>query len=470
MRVNVSENQNPIHGKELKMKKIRRITSLALALVLLLISVCGCQSAATPGKTDGTGNKTGEYNDTDKSGEQISGSGAKIQYLTSRTFSSDRKAEKIADEFQKSLADLTLKLLNSCYADNKKDSTMISSLSIVTALAMAANGAEGNTLKQMEDIIGCGQNIEGLNQQLFNLYSSLTSTANASFKAANSAWVSSDPSFHINNNFIKRIENTFDADIVSIDYSDAAKAAESINGWCNEKTDGMIPQVVSEDVLSADTVLCLLNALCFDALWQEQVPDYAVHDMTFRGFKGDVTASFLFSEENTYISGKNVTGFVKPYCGGQYAFAVLLPDEGISVSDYLAALDGNTLTTLLKGTSREKVVTRMPEFSSDYSVSLKDILKSFGMTDAFSSCADFTGMGQSDLGPVKISDVIHKTHIEVDNSGTRAAAVTAVICDAKNCDIEQPKMVTVDRPFIYAITDVNTGMPLFIGTCDNITK
>lgn len=470
-------------------KKAKRRLCLFLPLILLFTSLCGCQPDRSNSNSAETGENTKNAENTQNGDNSENSTGIpentsnsagdnKVElcddliYLTSRKFSSDRQAGDLTPEFQSSLADLTLRLLTSCQNDNdyKGGNPMISPLSIVTALAMAANGADGDTLRQMEDVIGGGFNIEELNQQLFNLYTELPSSERASLKAANSAWVTNSPNFTINKNFIKRIENTFDADVISVDYSDIERAVNDINNWCSANTDGMIPKVVSRDNIKPETVLCLINALCFDALWQKQINDYAVSENVFHGTEGDRTVRFLSTSENTYISGENVTGFLKPYGNGEYSFAALLPDAGISVSEYLASLDGDTLIKLLKGTSDDPVNVSMPEFSSDYSVSLVEILKSLGMTHAFdSSLADFSATGRYTGNNIFISDVIHKTHISVDQSGTRAAAVTAVIEAYKCCIPVEPKNVTLNRPFIYAITDTATGTPIFIGICENIT-
>lgn len=449
--------------------KNRKIVSIILALVLTLsaISFSGCQTV--PGGADP--DRTYEYQGPGKGGSYVAGDGgAGVKFLTSRTFAPDRQKEAVEADFAAALADLTAKLLASCEKDNK-DSTMISSLSIVTALAMAANGADGKTLDQMLNTIGCGLDLEGLNQQLFNFYASLRNGKDASLKGANSVWLTNSPRYSVNENYLRRIENTFDADIVSVDFT-SPSVVDDINGWCSDKTDGMIPGIVDEKIVSPYTVMCLLNALCFDALWSMPIEDYAVSDGIFHGDDGNTTVKLMRTKEGRYVSGKNVTGFVKYYAGGDYAFVALLPDEKVTVADYLASLDGKTFIDLVKNASWEDVVALMPEFSSDYSVELNDILVSLGMTDAFDArFADFSGMGRmNDGGNVYISNVIHKTHIDVDQSGTRAAAVTAVtMADATAVqEHKEPKQVILDRPFVYAIIDTASGIPVFMGTCENV--
>ena len=137
--------------------------------------------------------------------------------------------------------------------------------------------------------------------------------------------------------------------------------------------------------------------------------------------------------------------------------------------DYLATLDGNRFVELMNGRKYASVKTGLPKFSFDWSDSLVDVLKGMGLTDCFDDAySDLTGLGTYDLpASFVVSDVIHKTHIEVDESGTRAAAVTAVVVDTKGSVQENPYEVILDRPFVYAIVDTTNMLPVFIGTVAN---
>jgi serpin B len=234
----------------------------------------------------------------------------------------------------------------------------------------------------------------------------------------------------------------------------------------------MIPSILKEGDLDKDTIMVLLNALAFDALWQQQPSDSACFDGNFTTVNGNAqTAKFMWAEANGYIEGKNEVGIVKNYKGGKYAFVALLP-EG-NVYDYAASLKGEDFLKLYdkRETVNVEISAKMPHFSFDCSIEMRKVLEKMGMPIAFNSAsADFDAMGHSELGNIYISRVIQKTHIDLDNSGTRAAAVTAVImepeCAAPN-NIKYYR-VELDRPFVYAIVDTEAGLPIFIGVCDNI--
>lgn len=395
--------------------------------------------------------------------------GVEIEYLTAREFNPSREAGKVSDEFRKAAADFALKLLNESRSEYEGDALLVSPLSALLALAMTANGAEGETLAEMEKVLGGGMSIEELNKQLFNYSASLSSTDDAKFNLANAVWVTSSPTFSINRNFVSAIENTYDADVIAADLPSAIPA---INNWAKEETFGMIPSILKEGDLDKDTIMVLLNALAFDALWQQQPSDSACFDGNFTTVNGNAqTAKFMWAEANGYIEGKNEVGIVKNYKGGKYAFVALLP-EG-NVYDYAASLKGEDFLKLYdkRETENVEISAKMPHFSFDCSIEMRKVLEKMGMPIAFNSAsADFDAMGHSELGNIYISRVIQKTHIDLDNSGTRAAAVTAVIMEPECAAPDNIKYyrVELDRPFVYAIVDTEAGLPIFIGICDNI--
>lgn len=395
--------------------------------------------------------------------------GAEIEYLTAREFAPDRKADRVSPEFRSAAADFAFRLLNESRSEYEGDALLVSPLSAMLALAMTANGAEGETLAQMEKVLG-GMYIEDLNEQLFNYTSSLTSSENAKFNLANAVWVTSNPSFSINRNFVKCIENTFDADIIA---ADLPQSIDAINNWASEETFGMIKEILNKDSFDPQTVMVLLNALAFDAIWAQQPSDSACFEGTFAGIDNSAQkVTYMRADANAYIEGKREIGIVKNYKGGNYAFVALLPNENIPIYDYVSSLGGETFLDLyddrITASLSTEVSAKIPHFKFDCNISLTKVLKKMGMTDAFNgSLADFDGLGQDSRGRLYISDALQKTHIDLDNSGTRAAAVTAIVISPE-CAPSQYYYVNLDRPFVYAIIDTQTGLPIFLGVCDNI--
>ena len=176
----------------------------------------------------------------------------------------------------------------------------------------------------------------------------------------------------------------------------------------------------------------------------------------------------MHSTESSYFENDLATGFAKPYEDHDYRFVGLLPNKGVTVAELLESLDGEGLGALLA--PRENTVARisLPKFTSSYDVELSGVLRALGVTDAFDAgAADFSHMGSSDAGPLFIGNVLHKTFIDVDEEGTRAAAATVTTMDGAAAPIEEEpevKEVVLDRPFVYLIVDAHTMTPVFTGT------
>jgi len=173
------------------------------------------------------------------------------------------------------------------------------------------------------------------------------------------------------------------------------------------------------------------------------------------------------SEESIYLDDGSATGFIKPYYNDKYSFVALLPNEGISIKDYIETLSGEGFLNTVKSAQNTVVNAVMPKFSYDYKIKLNDALKDLGMHDGLSAAkADFSRLGKSSRGNIYIGEVLHKTFISVDELGTKAGAVTKVEMTYESAPAEL-KIVRLDRPFVYAIIDNSTNLPVFIGTVMN---
>ena len=173
----------------------------------------------------------------------------------------------------------------------------------------------------------------------------------------------------------------------------------------------------------------------------------------------------MYGEEGLYLEDDNAVGFLKPYKGGRYAFAALLPKAGMSPEAYLETLDGKSLLELLGSAHETTVFTSLPKFRSEYKTELSEQLKAMGMDIAFdSSRADLHGIGTTEDGNLCIGRVLHRTFISVDEKGTRAGAATAVeILTEGAMEIPDWKEVYLSRPFVYLLIDTETNLPFFVG-------
>ena len=368
-------------------------------------------------------------------------------------------------EYAPALTDFSIRFFKECYMDGTNQ--LVSPLSAIYALGMTANGADGETLRQMENAFGISS--ETMNRYLYSYISNLSRGENYKLGLANSIWVEEGLK-NVKNDFLQTNADYYNADIYRLPFDESA--VNTVNSWVNDKTDGMIPAIIDE--LSPEDVMILINALCFDARWEEPYDERAVRDDVFqREDKSMSTVPFMFSTEKKYIEDEYATGFIKPYAYGKYAFVALLPNEGVSVKDYVSSLNGQKVLEMLNSASNEEVRTKMPKFKAEYTIPLTDALKRMGITDAFGSSADFTRMASKEDALLYISRVIQKTYIEVDEKGTKAAAVTAVLMGdggTGTAPIQDYKTVYLDRPFVYMLIDCRSNVPFFIGTLMDVPK
>ena len=351
-------------------------------------------------------------------------------------------------------ADFSLRLFRGSFEQGKN--TLISPMSMLYALGMTANGASGETLTQMEAVFGMNLDTMNLNLMAINEGSDF-------LKLANSIWFKDDPGFTVNADFLQANADHYGAGIYKAPFD--AGTCDEINDWVSDHTDGMVKNIL--DKIPEDAVMYLINALAFDARWKEIYRESAIREGTFTTAKGMArTVEMMHSEEKLYLEDDYATGFIKYYEGGRYAFAALLPKEGISLEEYLEKLTGEELYALISNPYEAEVMASIPKFKVEYDVEMSDILEEMGMTDAFDpSSADFTGIGSSDAGNLYITRVLHKTHITVDGMGTKAGAATVVEMAPESAP-EEPDfyVVNLERPFLYMVIDTYWNMPIFMGT------
>ena len=404
---------------------------------------------------------------------------------------------------------------------DKNKNLLVSPLSVSLALGMTMNGAKGDTLAEMEKVLGDKLTVDELNQfyaawaktlqeaKEISYYSNgleytgdeiddaitdmfkyaedehygwakptgsnqLVTEQSQPISIADAIWVRNDPRMiSVPQTFLQKASDYYGAGAFKAPFDQST--VDDINAWVSEKTHEMIPSVI--DKLEDDDVMVLINALTFECLWQTTYASYDVSNGTFTASNGETRdVKMMHGEESVYLDDGKATGFVKAYKDDRYSFAAVIPNEGISIDEYIAELDGEALTKLLTGSKQYcKVRSVMPKFSFRYDVMLKETLAALGMPTAFNmgeTAADFTGLNDVPDAGTAIGQVIHKTFIDVSMTGTKAAAVTAVMMANATAVEEQPKTVVLDRPFIFMIldnaTNLQTSLPLFIGVVKDI--
>ena len=370
-------------------------------------------------------------------------------------------AGKVSKAFARRQMDFALSMLRVLMKDENKN-IMISPLSAAYALAMTANGTAGDTLQGLLSAMGETDLTEFL-EQLYAVSASLPETERCYLRTANSIWISRYAQPHVQKSFLRESVRWFNAGVNLI--PEDGSGAELINKWVAGQTNDMIKKIVN--YVSPETLMILLNALCMEAEWMIPFDEASVTKAPFTKADGKkTTAQMMRGEEMTYLENDDFTGFIKPYFGGELQFAALLPKEELKPAEFTELLSGKSLSQLLYGAQRAKVLLELPKFSFSFGSSLKPVLASLGADAMFDpGRADFSAMFR-DLSDVYVDDVIQKTFVDVNTKGTRAAAVTAVIVK-ENAFVMEYHTVTLDRPFLFVITAGKAHVPVFIGVvCD----
>ncbi len=354
-------------------------------------------------------------------------------------------------------------------SQNDGENTLISPLSVLSALAMTANGAENETLNEMESVFGL--NLQELNPYLHSYIKSLPQGDKYKLKLANSIWFTEDEHFTVKKDFLQTNADYYNSEIYKAPFNN--QTLKDINNWVNYKTDEMIPEILND--ISPDAVMYLVNALAFDAKWDEEYDDEQIEKDVFTNADGTTQeVDFMYSTEGKYFEDEKAKGFIKYYEDKKYAFAAILPDENIGLSEYIETLNGEKLYSLLASPEKTDVKVSIPQFEADYSTEMSQVLKDMGIKKAFNpDTAQFQGLGSSTKGNIYINRVLHKTFISVGEEGTKAAAATVVdVCESMCAPIitEEIKTVYLERPFVYMLIDTENNIPFFIGTMTDINK
>lgn len=340
---------------------------------------------------------------------------------------------------------------------------VLSPLSAKLALAMAYNGAAGETKEAMAEVLGLeGMSLEEVNGQLGNLMTSLErADDDVLLEIANSLWA--NRSYALRQDFVERCRASYDAEAANLDFSEPG-SEERINGWVKEKTHDKIGKIV--EGLSPETALILINAVYFNGKWETPFDASLTADGDFHFLDGSTGTVPLMhrSGEYSYREDGGLQAVGLPYGDGRLSMYVVLPREGRDYGDFLSTLHEANWQEWMDGFSRREGELALPRFKVEYRKELNKALKAMGMEPAFAYGLEDMF---ADLGGQKayIDKVLQKTYIDVNEEGTEAAAVTDVEMRVTSAAPgPEPFTMIVDRPFFFAIRDNTTGALLFMGS------
>ena len=334
------------------------------------------------------------------------------------------------------------------------ENVVTSPYSAAVCLSMLAEGAGGQTRAEFDSALG------GIMFKAEDLGSNDTVVV----KSANSIWI--DDNFSIRNSYVDLLQNDFDAFITTQRFSDPA-TVKAINNWCLEHTEGKIGDMI--DRLTPDMVMVLVNALYFNAPWADAFDSELTSENVFHGKSKSGKVSMMHrTGQYNYAQVHGAQVIQLPYEGGRYSMFVALPPAGADLDKLIPQITEGAFNSAIEMMRPRKVKLSLPRFKVETSMLLNKALQDMGIRTAFTPAADFHGIAE--MGPLVLDQVKQKCYVEVAEKGAEAAAVTVaqIRLTAVRVDPEDMAVMTVDRPFVFMITDGYTGNILFAGKIVNL--
>jgi len=372
---------------------------------------------------------------------------------------------QITNEIRAANTQFALTMLQQLDGAHAGENLCFSPLSLALALSMALNGAEGETYDAIAKTLGyTEQKLDAVNAQARAL-ARLLNPADKSItvRMANGLWV--QQGFLLKPEFLRALLSFYETRTETVDFRNAEAAADAINAWVKEQTQGLIEKLFQAGDFDAQTRLALVNTLYFEGKWQYPFPKDATQDAPFALENGETkqVPMMRLSERLPYLKEEGFEAVALPYGGGDYRFYLFLPDKGRTIADLRKQLTPANWGKWLGAFRTVQGSLQVPRFTVETKYDLKPPLSALGMEIAFDpDRADFSRIADGSPERLFIQKAIQKAVVEVDEEGTKAAAATGVSIGVTSVPVDQFTMV-VDRPFLFAIVHQPTGVVLFLG-------
>ncbi len=342
------------------------------------------------------------------------------------------------------------------------DSKVVSPVSVAYLMGLLANGANGSTQSEIMKALSMnGTSLSTLNET----YNAIIKTASshdtqAQVNIANCVTVNKQVT--LKDSYTATMRKTYNASVESMDFA-SPKALAKINSWCSKQTEGMIPNII--DQLDPSATAVLMNAVYFNGTWANKFDKDDTKTENFSGYTRDIKKVPMMHQEKkfSYTDNSDFAAVTLPYGNGSFSMTVILPANGKSTTDILKSLNAKTLEKTQLDMTECVVDLKLPRFSTTTETQLNKPISALGATSMFQpGKADFSNMTDASMF---VSTMLQKAKIEVNERGTKAAAVTAAIMTMSMLQPEEPRHVTfhANRPFIYLITERYSGAIFFIG-------
>lgn len=433
--------------------------------LLIMLLAGGLGSAAVGCKA--TGNDTVKEDTNGAEGEMKSDEKAADEKTDSK--GQGLENPEVTEEAMKALVDGNTRFALDLYAkvSGQGDNVFFSPFSVSETMAMVSAGARGDTASQILDTLHLSQEkgalhpaFHALDTRLMNMGEKPLKESSEPFQltVANSIWGQSGEDFKAD--FIDTLSENYGAGLNTLDFATEPEPSRvKINDWVEEKTQERIKDLIPEGAITSDTRMVLTNAIYFKASWMASFQKELTKPGDFTQRDGTTVQTDLMHQESTFEYAE-LDGFKAislPYDGGDASMLVMLPED---LAEFEEELDADVISSTLEALESKTVRLTLPKFEFSVPLTLTQTLQQMGISDAFGDTADFSGMTAD--GSIRISDVIHKAFVSVDESGTEAAAATAAMMRTTSMPVDPAEFVA-DKPFVFVIRDNQSGSLLFVG-------
>lgn len=395
---------------------------VSMLLLTAMLSMTGCAGAGTPI-------------------DEVSDSQAVVREASEININTNMHMASIMDQ----LSDAT-----------PEDNILLSGTSINMALGMTMQGADGDSLSALEDFYGADAgDVADYANSLMTRYDKIKGV---DVKMSNAIYCDENNVF--TDEYVKKLKDKYRADSSALPFhSSPESSADAINDFCNDSTDGMIPEIVSSDIVNQSDAI-LVNAIYFNGKWAKKFEDHQVNDFEFNNISGQVTTVKGMSAKttDTYVND-NAMAFSYAYKDDSIVFIGVLPDESICDDNGNFNISDINIDDLLQSHIKQNAYFTVPKFSLECNSILDDALKNEGLGSLYENY-DLTSMAEA---PLSVSTVIHKVKVEIDEEGTKAAAATAVATTKNAVEVESFIEIRLDRPFAFMVYDKEADEVLFMG-------
>jgi len=356
------------------------------------------------------------------------------------------------------------KLFAELTKSTSEKNVFISPASVTLALALAYNGARGETERAIARTLELGEiDLDALNRANAALIESLRALdPQVVLAIANSLWAQQGMTF--DPAFLRRNREFYGAEVATLDFGDA-RAAAAINDWVVRNTNGKIDKIV--DRIDPSALLFLINAIYFKGNWARQFDPRRTRDLPFTLPDARQKQHPLMAQSGKfdYYAGQGFQAISLPYGAGRASMYIFLPEQRSNLRAFQRELGHKSWDAWMRHFRQSEGTIVLPRFKLSYEVTLNDALKALGMAIAFDGRrADFSAMIADGKPSPNIDEVRHKTFVEVNEEGTEAAAVTSIGMVRTSMMPQRSFSMVVDRPFFCAIHDNHTGTLLFLGS------